>query len=95
MELEMIVQILNSKIKMNSDEIVMERKTANLYRKKFPPVNRYYASSIKLLFSERSKLTACKFSEVTISKQLSRAVMYKGGSIEGLYMKAVARGGIC
>lgn len=72
----MIVQILNSKIKMNSDEIVMERKTANFYGKKFPLVNRYYAFSIKLLFSERLKLTACKFSEVTISKQLSRAVMW-------------------
>ena len=74
----------------------MERKTVNLFRKK--------VSSSQLLlcilhqavfFSECLKLTACKFSEVTISKQLSRAIMYKSGSIERLFMKAVARGGIC
>lgn len=73
----------------------MERKTVNLFRKKVSSSQLLLCILHQSAFSERLKLTACKFSEVTISKQLSRAVMYKSGSIEGLFMKAVARGGIC
>jgi hypothetical protein len=91
----MIAQILYNKIKINSDEITMERETVNLLRKKVSSSQLLLCILQQTALSECLKLTACKFSEVTISKQLSRAIMYKSGSIEGLFMKAAARGGIC
>jgi ribonuclease HIII len=68
MELEMIAQILDNKIKMNSDEIVMERKTVNLFRKKVSSSQLLLCILHQAAFSECLKLTACKFSEVTILK---------------------------
>jgi hypothetical protein len=91
----MIAQILDNKIKMNSDEIVMERITVNLYKKKVSSSQMLLCFLHQAAFAERAKLTAYKFTEVTISKQLSKAIMCKSGSIEDLFMKAVESGGIC
>jgi hypothetical protein len=65
----MIPQILDNKIKkMNSEEIVMERITVNLYRKKKVSSSQILLCILhKAAFAERSKLAACKFSEVTTS----------------------------
>jgi hypothetical protein len=47
--------------------------------------------SIMLLSVERSNFIASVFSELTVSKCLSKAITCKGKSIEGLNVDTIAR----
>jgi len=58
LELETTAQILDNKIKMNSDEIMMERKTVNLLKKNVSSSQLLLCILQQAGFSERLKLTA-------------------------------------